>query len=106
MDEISLAMAEGSAGFPREAGLAAHDPTGDASGAGECAEPGALPPTATPGVGDADALAESAADAADRSLFGAPLEPPFRSTFPFSSKTLKRSSMSCSSRPFDGITTY
>ena len=81
---------------PGEAAFDAGDPAGDAFGAGECDEAVALAAADTPGEAEEldGAPAESAADVASRSIF------------PFSRRTLKRSSMSCSSRPFDGITTY
>jgi len=107
MEAISLARAAGSLEFARETdpdggtgevGFAVASP-GDTPGEGECVEMGALLPGASSsGAGDEDEAAGSDAGAAAR--------PAPRLALPFSSKTLSRSSMSCSSLPFDGTTTY
>src|ERR1700740_135917 len=80
--------------------------SGEVPGKGEWDEGGALPPGANDGVGEAAELAESGADVSERSGLAPPLRSLPRPILPFSSKTLRRSSMSCSSLPFDGITTY
>src|SRR5579862_9018327 len=107
MEAISLARAAGSLEFAREidpdggtckVGFAA-DSVCDTSGEGGCDETGAFPPGASSsGAGDEDEAAGSDAGTAAR--------PAPRLALPFSSKTLSRSSMSCSSLPFDGTTTY
>ena len=106
MEAISLARAAGSLEFAREI-----DPDGgtckvgfaaasvcDTPGEGGRDETGAFPPGASSGAGDEDEAAGLDAGAAAR--------PAPRPPLPFSSKTLSRSSMSCSNLPFDGTTTY